>query len=687
MQAVRTKLIALFAAFSCVIPLSAKGQDSSPLIPREDLFGNPEKADAQVSPNGKWLAWLAPVKGVLNVWVAPIGDTAAAVPITADKKRGIGIYQWAFDGVHLAYMQDEGGNENWHLYAVDIEKRTVRDLTPFPDVRAELAGRSRKIREEMLITLNKRDARYPDLFRVNLTTGALALVAENPGFDGFEADEEFTPRLAVKITPNAGAEILRPKGQGWESWLSIPPEDLLTTNILTLDAAGKTLFMSDSRGRNTAALTRVDIATGNASLLAEDRRADLGSIEVGGIDLGGIITDNDTHEPLAYQVNYEHNEYRVLGTKLQADIEFLSKAFGGEWSLGSRSEDDTVWTVAVSSDLGPATNYLYDRQPKTLTKLFDARPNLVGAPLSAMHPVVIEARDGLKLVSYLTLPKGSDQKQAGHPDTPLPMVLLVHGGPWARDSLGYDSHHQWLANRGYAVLSVNFRGSTGFGKAFLNAGDQEWGRKMDGDLLDAVAWAVRERIADPARIAIFGSSYGGYATLVGLTRDADTYACGVDLFGISELERFLAAIPHYWTAFRPQFLKALGSPDTKEGRALLEERSPLYQAGRIKKPLLVAQGLNDARVKKEQSDLIVETLKSKDIPVTYLLYDDEGHGFAKPGSNISFVAIAESFLGKCLGGRAAPVTASDLKGASLEIPVGADAIEGYNRAKQALEAR
>jgi dipeptidyl aminopeptidase/acylaminoacyl peptidase len=236
-------------------------------------------------------------------------------------------------------------------------------------------------------------------------------------------------------------------------------------------------------------------------------------------------------------------------------------------------------------------------------------------------------------------------------------------------------------------LSVNFRGSTGFGKAFLNAGDKEWGRKMDDDLLDAVAWAIRKRIADPARIAIFGGSYGGYAALVGMTRDADTYACGVDLFGVSELERFLASIPPYWTAFRPQLLKALGSPDTEEGRALLKERSPLYQADRIKKPMLVAQGLNDARVKKEQSDLIVETLKSKAIPVTYLLYNDEGHGFDKPESNISFVAITESFLGKCVGGRVAPVTASDLKGASLEIPVGADAIEGYNSAKQALEAR
>jgi dipeptidyl aminopeptidase/acylaminoacyl peptidase len=677
MQAMRARLFMLLAAGFCVISPPAKGQDAPPLIPREHLFGNPEKAGAQVSPNGRWLAWLAPVNGVLNVWVAPIGDSAAAVPVTADTKRGIRIYQWAFDGVHLAYMQDEAGNENWHVYAVDVEKRTAKDLTPFPDVRAVLTGRSRKVREEMLITLNRRDPRYPDLFRVNLTTGTLTLVAQNPGFADFEADETFTPRLALKITPSGGSEILRPSGQSWEPWLLIPPEDLLTTHILTLNQSGKTLFMSDSRGRNTAALARIDIATGDTTLLAEDLRA----------DLGAIITDNDTHEPLAYRVNYERNEYRALGTKLQADIAFLSKAFGGEWSLSSRSEDDKLWTIAVSSDLEPATSYLYGREAKALTKLFDARPKLAGAPLSAMHPTVIEARDGLKLVSYLTLPKGTDQNRAGHPGTPLPMVLFVHGGPWGRDSFGYQPFHQWLANRGYAVLSVNFRGSTGFGKAFANAGDKEWGRKMDDDLLDAVAWAIRERIADPERIAIFGGSYGGYATLVGMTRDADTYACGVDLVGPSDLERLLATIPPYWAASRPLLLKALGSPDTEEGRALLKERSPIYQAGRIKKPMLVAQGLNDPRVKKEQSDLIADTLKSKNIPVTYLLYKDEGHGFARPESNISFVAITESFLGKCLGGRVAPVTASDLKGASLEIPAGADAIEGYNAAKQALEAR
>ena len=447
--------------------------------------------------------------------------------------------------------------------------------------------------------------------------------------------------------------------------------------MLGLDNEAKTVFMLDSRERDTAALTGIDLATGKEKILAEDPRA----------DIGGIITDPETHVPMAYSVNYERTEHKPLGPKYAADLEFLSKNFGSEWGVGARTEDDKLWTVSVSSPTRPASSYLYDRDAKTLAKLFDARPKLADAPLAAMHPVIIKSRDGLDLVSFLTLPKGSDTGRAGRPDEPLPMVLLVHGGPWSRDHLGYHPMHQWLANRGYAVLSVNFRSSTGFGKAFANAGDKEWGRKMDDDLLDAVGWAIREKIADPARIGIMGGSYGGYATLAALTRNPDTYACGVDLVGPSELDRLIKTIPPYWAAGRARLLKALGNPDTEEGRALLKDRSPLYQADKIKKPLLIAQGENDPRVKKEQSDQIVETMRSKGIPVTYLLYRGEGHGFAEPENNISFTAIAESFLGKCLGGRVAPITSADLKGTSVEIPVGSDLIEGYSTAKKSASAQ
>ncbi len=655
----------------------ARAEGRLPLIPRQDLFGNPEKSMAEVSPDGKRIAWLAPKDGIMNVWVAPVDKPEAAVPVTDDTKRGIRFYHWSYDGVHLIYMQDEGGDEDWHVYAVDVANRTTKDLTPFPGVRSSFAGRSRKIRGEILVTLNRRDKSYPDLYRADLSTGELKLVAENPGFSGFETDDTFTPRLASKPTDDGGEEILRPNGDKWEPWLQISTEDAANTGMLALDSDAKTLFMLDSRGRNTAALTSIDLATGEEKTLAEDPRA----------DIGGIISDPDTHAPLAYSVNYERTEHKPLGPKYAADLEFLAKNFGSEWSVGSRTEDDKLWTVSVSSPTRPATSYLYDREGKTLTKLFDARPKLADAPLADMHPLTIKSRDGLDLVSFLTLPKGADTARAGRPDQPIPMVLFVHGGPWSRDHLGYNAMHQWLANRGYAVLSVNFRSSTGFGKAFVNSGDKEWGRKMDDDLLDAVAWTVREKIADPSRIAIMGGSYGGYAT-PGRAYPQPGYLCVRRRSGRpSELDRLIKTIPPYWAAGRARLFKAIGNPDTEEGRALLKERSPLYQADRIKKPLLIAQGENDPRVKKEQSEQIVETMRSKGIPVTYLLYRREGHGFAEPENNISFAAIAESFLGKCLGGRVAPITSADLKGTSVEIPVGADLIEGYSTAKKSASAQ
>ncbi len=666
-----------FVLAMVVFALPARAGDEAPLIPRQDLFGNPEKSMAEVSPDGKWIAWLAPKDGVMNVWVAPIGNPEAAVPVTDDRKRGIRMYHWSYDGVHLIYMQDEGGDENWRVYAVDVANRTTKDLTPFPGVRGSFAGRSRKIPGEILVTLNRRDKRYPDLFRVDLATGELKLVAENPGFSHFQADDTFTPRLASKPTDDGGEEILRANGDKWEPWLQISAEDNANTGMLALDGDAKTVFMLDSRGRNTAALTSIDLATGKEKTLAEDPRA----------DIGGIISDPDTHVPLAYSVNYERTEHKPLGPRYAPDLEFLNKNFGSEWGVGSRTEDDKLWTVSVSSPTRPATSYIYDRDAKTLTKLFDARPKLAAAPLAAMHPVVIKSRDGLDLVSFLTLPRDADTEHPGRPDQPLPMVLLVHGGPWSRDHIGYNAMHQWLANRGYAVLSVNFRSSTGFGKSFVNAGDKEWGRKMDDDLLDGVAWAINEKIADPSRIAIMGGSYGGYATLAALTRNPETYACGVDLVGPSELDRLIKTIPPYWAAGRARLFKSIGNPDTEEGRTLLKERSPLYLADKIKKPLLIAQGENDPRVNKEQSDQIVDTMQSKGIPVTYLLYRHEGHGFAEPENNISFTAIAESFLGKCLGGRVAPITPADLKGTSVEIPVGADLIEGYSSAKKSASAQ
>jgi dipeptidyl aminopeptidase/acylaminoacyl peptidase len=357
----------------------------------------------------------------------------------------------------------------------------------------------------------------------------------------------------------------------------------------------------------------------------------------------------------------------------------LRKELKGDISVTSRTEDDRLWTVAVDPVVAPASVHLYDRNAKTLKQLYVSRPELVGAPLQPMYPVEIRSRDGLTLPSYLTLPPGSDADGDGVPASPVPMVLLVHGGPWARDDYGYNSYHQWLANRGYAVLAVNFRGSTGFGKAFISAGDLEWGRKMHDDLIDAVDWAVKRGVAPVDQVAIMGGSYGGYATLAGLTFTPTTFACGVDIVGPSNLETLLKTIPPYWVPLIEQFHQRMGNPNTPEGLALLKERSPLYKAGDIVRPLLIGQGANDPRVNQAESDQIVEAMKAKGIPVTYVLFPDEGHGFARPENNIAFNAVTENFLAGCLKGRAEPI-GETVKKSSAKVPVGVQHTPGLEAA-------
>ena len=347
----------------------------------------------------------------------------------------------------------------------------------------------------------------------------------------------------------------------------------------------------------------------------------------------------------------------------------------GEPIVASRTRADDRWIVSVDPVVAPSTTYLFDRKARKLSTLYVSRPQLEGAPLVAMYPEEIKARDGLTLVSYLTLPAGTDPDGDGKPNKPVPMILFVHGGPWARDEYGYNSYHQWLANRGYAVLSVNYRGSTGFGKNFITAGNLQWGRKMHDDLLDAVGWAVARGVTTPDKVAIMGGSYGGYATLAGVTFTPTAFACGVDIVGPSNLQTLLKTIPPYWEAGKQQFYKRMGDPTTEEGRKLLDAASPLYKADAIVRPLLIGQGANDPRVNKAESDQIVAAMRAKNIPVTYVLFPDEGHGFARPQNNIAFNAVAENFLGKCLGGRAEPIGDS-IKASTAQVPAGAEFVSG-----------
>ncbi|MFM2041806.1 MAG: hypothetical protein RLY86_382, partial [Pseudomonadota bacterium] len=513
-----------------------------------------------------------------------------------------------------------------------------------------------------------------DVHRLNLKTGELTLVRQNDGFAGFEADHDLVLRLAMKPQPDGGMAVETIAADGGTKPLTvIGPDDALTTNILGIPKGADHAYIVDSRNRDKTALMRLDLKTGQTSLIAEDAKA----------DIGGIMADPRTGEVQAFSVDYLTERWVPVGDALKADIAFLDGEAKGDWAVTSRNLEDDTWTVVIDRVTEPAAFWLYDRKARSLTRMFTIRPELENDTLSPMYARELRSRDGKTLVSYLSLPPGTDPDGDGVPNQPVPMVLNVHGGPWARDSFGYNGEHQWLANRGYAVLSVNFRGSTGFGKAFVNAGDRAWGREMHDDLIDAVDWAIAQGITNRDSVAIYGGSYGGYATLWGMTNTPDRFACGVDIVGPSNLETLLASVPAYWASFFEQLARRVGDPRTEEGRALLKERSPLTHVQNIAKPLLIAQGANDPRVKQAESDQIVAAMKAKNIPVTYVLYPDEGHGFAVPQNRISFYAVAEGFLADCLGGRYEPV-GQDFQGASITVPDGAQHVPGL---AQALAAK
>jgi dipeptidyl aminopeptidase/acylaminoacyl peptidase len=658
----RSRHAVLLGVLSMTIAAAALPADGAPaLIPRDALFGNPEKAQARLSPDGRYLSYVAPRDGVLNVWVAPLNDLAAAKPITNDRKRGVRQHFWAANGTHVLYLQDEGGDENWRLHAVDVATGVDRDLTPLSGVQAQVIGLSPRRPGVVLVGLNDRVPEWHDVYEIDVVTGERRLVLKNEdNLSGFQEDLDLVPRLATRALAE-GSEILRRTPAGWERVLFVGQEDTLTTAPLTIEEGGRTALLLSSVDRNTSALVRLDLTSGATSLVAEDPRS----------DIAGVWTDPRTRRLTAYATEYLTTTYTPIDPKFAKDIEALTKALGPGFQVVSQTLDDRRWIVVVDDPVRALSSHLYDRDSGRITKLFDQRPQLAGAPLVPMQPVEIRSRDGLTLVAYLSRPAGATG--------PTPLVLNVHGGPWARDSYGFDAEHQWLANRGYAVLSVNYRGSTGFGKRFLNAADREWAAKMHDDLIDAVDWAIREKVTTADQVAIYGGSYGGYATLVGLTFTPDRFACGVDIVGPSNLKTLLDSIPPYWKAFFEDLARRVGDPRTEEGRKLLADRSPLFRVDSIRRPLLIAQGANDPRVKQAESDQIVAAMKAKGIPVTYALYPDEGHGFARPENRTSFYAVSEGFLAQCLGGRYEPV-GDDFEGSSLEVREGAQHVAGLEAA-------
>lgn len=649
--------------------------NSGDLIARQILFGNPDHTSVRLSPDGEKIAYLAPVNGVLNIWVSPADDPHAAKPVTNDTYRGIRAYGWTYTNRHIIYIQDKGGDENWRIYCVDLTSGQIRDMTPFEGVQARIQAVSLKFPDEIIIALNDRDPQYHDLYRLNLTTGNLTLLQNNTGFAGFDVDDDYRVRLAVKVNPDGGSDIFKPlEGGEWQSFMKIGLEDSAATGTYGFNKTNQVVYLADSRGRDTAALYAMDMETGDKTLIAEDPKA----------DFGGFMIHPTEKNVQAVAFNYERIRWQVIDPSIEEDLAYLRTLADGEVSVVSRTLDDSRWIVAYVVDNGPVRYYRYDRDNtnKTAQFLFTDQKDLEGLPLARMIPTTISSRDNLSLVSFYTIPKGSDSNGDGIPDHPLPMVLYVHGGPWARDVWGYSSIHQWLANRGYAVLSVNYRGSTGFGKNFTNAGNLEWGRKMHDDLIDAVNWAVAKGIADPDRVAIMGGSYGGYAALAGLTFTPEVFACAVDIVGPSNLITLIETIPPYWVPEIEQLTKRVGDHRTPEGRELLRERSPLIYVDNIKRPLLIGQGANDPRVKQNESDQIVRAMQEKGIPVTYVLYPDEGHGFARPENRMSFYAVAEAFLSGFLGGRFEPI-GSDFENSTITVPSGAEGIIGIQEALSA----
>lgn len=649
----------------------AQAGDGVPLIERDKLFGNPQKSGAALSPDGKWIGWRAPLDGVMNVFVAPAGNMANAKAVTSSKDRPIRNFSWSGDSSMVLYIQDKGGDENFLLYGVDVATGKERNYTPFEKTRVIMVGASYQNKDKLLIGLNNRNPQYHDVHLLDLKTGATTEVMRNDSYAGFVADDTLSLRMALRSNPQGGQDYFNIVGGKVEEkpFASTGLEDSLTTTPAGFTNDGSLLYWLDSRDRNTAALYAQDVKTGKRELLAENARA----------DIGGTLRDPKTGVVEGYSANYLKNEWTIVDEDIRADWKLLSGKLPGEFGVQSRTDADDKWLIWNDPLVAPSVVYQFDRKTKDLRELYVGRPELVGAPLVPMYPVEIKSRDGLNLVSYLTLPKSADTNADGKADKPVPMVLFVHGGPWARDGFGFNGYHQWMANRGYAVLSVNFRGSTGFGKDFISAGDLEWGRKMQDDLTDAVAWAVTSGVAQKDKVAIMGGSYGGYATLAGMTYTPEVYACGVDIVGPSNLETLLKTIPPYWAPIVSQFHQRMGNPNTPEGLALLKERSPLYSADKIVRPLLIGQGANDPRVNKAESDQIVSAMKAKGIPVTYVLFPDEGHGFAKPNNNIAFNAVTEGFLAKCLGGRAEPI-GDTVRKSTAEVPAGAEYSPGLSDA-------
>jgi dipeptidyl aminopeptidase/acylaminoacyl peptidase len=645
--------LVLFFIVGAFVAYKEIGAAPVTLIPRDVLFANPQRSFVRLSPSGEYISFGSSFKGVQNIYIAKVKSPGDVTPITKDEGRGIRKYFWARDNAHIIYLKDDGGDENWRIHVVNIQSFQDRVLTP-EKVRASIYHVSDKMPEEIVIGLNDRDSKYHDVYRLNIVTGQKTLILKNTKqFKEFIVDDNYRLRFASISKADGGTQYFKAifnetlTEYDWESFIEYGMADAYTTDLLGLTKDGNILYFKDSRGQDLNALKEVNLLDNSQRVLAQGRNA----------EIGDIMTDPRTGIVQAYSIDYLRNEWFCLESGFEVHLNNIKKSISGEFSIISRTSCDSIWIVAHMRDDGPIGYYIYTKADQKLIFLFNNSDVLNKYRLARMEGVVIKARDGLDMPCYLTKTLCCSEKP--------PLVVLVHGGPWARDSWGYSSVVQLLANRGFSVLQINFRGSTGFGKAFVAKGNLEWGRKMHEDILDGVQWAIREGIVDPTKIGICGGSYGGYESLWAATQSGDVFTCAVDIVGPSNLETLLSTFPPYWASFMEMAYRQVGDPRTKDGRALLKDRSPLIYVDKIKIPVLIAQGENDPRVKMAESEQIVAAMKEKGLPYIYMLFTDEGHGFARPENNIAFYAIAERFLSDNLGGRYEPLN-NALKKSTLD---------------------
>ena len=624
-------------------------------ISRRIAFGDARRTEVSLSHDGRLVAWIETDDGARQIMVAEADRVASARPIVRAPAREIlPVLIWAPSAEHLVVFRDYDGDENYRASAVDLGSGTLRALTPAGGVRALFHRSSPAHPADLLFSVNARDPRVFDLVRINVATGEATTVFVNPGFSSVHAGADLQPRLAERVADDGAIEVLTRGADGrWAPIAAIPPEDALTTRIERISADGRAVFLIDTRGRERAALVQVDVATATETTLAADDEA----------DIDAVVFDPGTDRPLAAAATADRRHWHAVDAAIADLLDRLLRDAGGADLAIDGVACGGARVLARMERSDAADEYRIVGRTDGPMGLFRNRGDLEHAILRPMRPVRIPARDGLSLPGYLTLPPGRER--------PGPLVLVVHGGPYDRDRWGFSPVHQWLAGRGYAVLAVNFRGSTGFGKAFVAAADHEWGGRMQDDLVDSVAWAVDRGIAEPTSVAIYGASYGGYAALMAAARDADRFACVVDFGGPSDLVEFMASIPEYWTSWFAMIRRRVADPATAEGRRWLAERSPITHVARMTRPVLIAHGLQDVRVRPAQSRALAAELTRRGVPVTLTMLPDEGHFLERPENRIALAAVVELFLARHLGGAAEPL-GDDLVGTRMQIERGGE---------------